>query len=662
MAKIKLVRFELAATLEESRRLVDFLQRVGTTELSATEKTEGLIAYNTSSLCLGFEKKSERVSAGVAALEKYCEIKKSFFDSFNDCTSIDFQEYRSVCDEADELLLVNDNIIDLTEKIAFEKAEIVRQQTMIDHYRPWEKLDIPMSCVRTQSSNVYIGYFKDRLSKEDILTAVASAAPEADGVDCEIISQSKGQTCTVVFCYHGDSTAVENALRENGFIRPDDPAKSLVSVAIKDCENKISQSRERIEQYELLISGNAAYYEKLRILAEHYLVQAEKYKSVEKAATSERAIFISGYVPERDSEQLKFEIERRFVAQMDVFEPDYEGEDVPVLIENKPFAAGVESISNMYSPPSNNDIDPNPIMAFFYYALFGLMLSDAGYGLLMIAVALFGRFKLKLTGSKAKTMSFAFWCGVSTTVWGALFGGWFGDLIPTICTHFLGMEQGPDLAIWFTPVENSMKLLMFSFGFGLVHLYAGLAIRFFMLAKKRQYLAAFCDVVPVMIFVAGFAIFGASMLTFVSPKVKSIGTKLLLVGAVLVVLTAGRSAKNIFGKLGGGLYGLYNTTTGYLGDILSYSRLLALGLVTGVIANVVNMLAAMFSNVILFILVFLVGHAVNISVNLIGTYVHTSRLQYVEFFSKFYEGGGRIFTPFKLNLKHFKIKEETINE
>ena len=128
------------------------------------------------------------------------------------------------------------------------------------------------------------------------------------------------------------------------------------------------------------------------------------------------------------------------------------------------------------------------------------------------------------------------------------------------------------------------------------------------------------------------------------------------------MLTSGRSSKNILGKLGGGLYGLYNTATGYLGDILSYSRLLALGLVTGVIANVVNMLAAMFSNVLLFVLVFLAGHTVNIAVNLIGTYVHTSRLQYVEFFSKFYEGGGRIFTPFRLNLKHFKIKEDIIND
>ena len=135
-----------------------------------------------------------------------------------------------------------------------------------------------------------------------------------------------------------------------------------------------------------------------------------------------------------------------------------------------------------------------------------------------------------------------------------------------------------------------------------------------------------------------------------------------LVGAILIVLTAGRSAKNIAGKLGGGLYALYSSTTGYLGDILSYSRLLALCLVTGVIGSVVNMLAAMMGNVVIFAFICVLGHSLNIAINLIGTYVHTCRLQYVEYFSKFYEGGGKVFTPLKINLQHFKFKEETINE
>ena len=142
----------------------------------------------------------------------------------------------------------------------------------------------------------------------------------------------------------------------------------------------------------------------------------------------------------------------------------------------------------------------------------------------------------------------------------------------------------------------------------------------------------------------------------------TIGKYVALVGAVLTVLTSGRSAKNIIGKLGGGLYGLYNTASGYLGDILSYSRLLALGLSTGVIATVINLLGTMPGNkiakLILFIGVFLLGHTANIAINLIGTYVHTNRLQYVEFFSKFYEGGGRSFTPLKADTKHFRFKEE----
>jgi V/A-type H+-transporting ATPase subunit I len=179
-----------------------------------------------------------------------------------------------------------------------------------------------------------------------------------------------------------------------------------------------------------------------------------------------------------------------------------------------------------------------------------------------------------------------------------------------------------------------------------------------MLIRDKNYLGAVFDVIPVMIFVVGFAIAGGSFIFTIPEAIKPYGTILLAVGSVLIVLTAGRSSKNILGKLGGGLYGLYNAASGYLGDILSYSRLLALGLVTGVIANVINLLASMGGNIIIFILIFLLGHTVNIAINLIGTYVHTSRLQYVEFFSKFYEGSGRSFTPFKIKSKFFTIKEE----
>ena len=224
--------------------------------------------------------------------------------------------------------------------------------------------------------------------------------------------------------------------------------------------------------------------------------------------------------------------------------------------------------------------------------------------------------------------------------------------------NFMGIENPPSLALWLEPMNDTMDLLMYSMLFGIVHLFAGLAIRFFMLIKEKNYLGAVFDVIPVVIFVIGFAIAGAAFIFTVPERIKPYGTILLAVGAILIVLTAGRSSKNILGKLGGGLYALYNTASGYLGDILSYSRLLALCLVTGVIANVVNLLAAMPGNIVIFVIIFIVGHTINIAINLIGTYVHTNRLQYVEFFSKFYEGSGRAFTPFKINSKFFTIRKD----
>ncbi|MGN1418590.1 MAG: V-type ATP synthase subunit I, partial [Acutalibacteraceae bacterium] len=431
--------------------------------------------------------------------------------------------------------------------------------------------------------------------------------------------------------------------------------------AISQYEKEIEEINKKLSDLKDEIRDYSDQYNDVRFLSDYCTAQKDKYEAISCGCTTNKTIYFVGYVPERKSEELKFEIERRFTAQLELYEPDYENDDVPVLIENNSFAAGVESISTMYSPVSNDDVDPNPIMSFFYYALFGLMLADGGYGILMVIFALVAKYKVKVIGNMRKNADFVLWCGVSTIIWGALFGSWFGDLIPTLCTKFFGMENGPNLVIWFDPKEDSMKLLLFSFLFGIIHLFVGLAIRFYNLCKHHNFIGAFCDVIPVYVFVTGFAIIGKNFIAPVSEKVKTVGYILLLVGAVLIILTSGRSAKNILGKLGGGLYGLYNTTTGYMSDILSYSRLLALNLVTSVIAMVVNLLAAMFNNIIIFIIIFLVGHAINLAINLIGTYVHTSRLQYVEFFSKFYNGGGRSFTPLRINSKYFKLKEETIN-
>lgn len=657
MAKVKLMGFELISLLSDSKKIVEYLQKTGSVQFENAED-ENLIKYKTAGIVSALQKKYNFVKKAYEIIEEQCEIKKNIIEKFNDCKEIEYNDYKLLVDKSEELLDKCGEIHALFSQIDSLKSQTVKQQTLIDYYTPWNELDIPMASKRTVSTNIFIGTFKNQYTKQEIQKLIKEKDDLLDDVEIEIVETEKMLTCAVIMCHHSSANQLEKVLGELGFVIPDKVAAKLPKKAIEDCKAEIESINSQIQQLQIELKGYEIYYNEIRFLSDYFTAQIDKYMAVENAASTEKTFYVKGYVPASVSEEIKFEIENSFKAQMELYEPDYEKENVPVLLKNNSFAGGVESVTNMYSPPSNKDVDPNPIMSFFYYILFGLMLSDAGYGLLMVIGAIFAKKKLNLKGNMKKTGDMILYCGIATIFWGAMFGGFFGDLIPTICKTFLGMGNVPSLAIWMDPMTNSIKLLLYCFLFGIIHLFAGLLIRGYMLIKEKNYIGAVCDTLPVMLFVSGFAVVGAGFFTTVPQNIKSVGIKLLVIGAVLIVLTAGRSAKNILGKLGGGLYGLYNTASGYLGDILSYSRLLALSLVTGVIANVINLLGSMMGNILLFIPIFLIGHTVNIAINLIGTYVHTCRLQYVEFFSKFYEGSGRIFTPFKINSKFFTIKEE----
>lgn len=657
MAKIKLMSFEIISLLSDSKKIMDYLQKTGAVQFEdATD--EELIKYKTTSIVAQLENKFSLAKSAYTILEENCKLKKSFIESFSDCKEIDYSDYKMLTDKSEELTGICREIVALKEQADTLKAEIIKQQSLIDYYGPWKGLDIPMASKRTATTSIFIGTFKNQYSADEILSMIKECDEELDDIAIEIVHSEKMLTCAVFMCHESSGEKLESVLRDIGFVIPDKVAMKLPDKAQEDCTKEIEAITQNIEKLTAEIKEYESYYSELRFLSDFYLTQIEKYKAVENAGSTEMAFYVKGYVPLRVADEIKFEIERSYRAQMEIHEPDYENEDVPVLIENKSFAAGVESITDMYSPPSNKDVDPNPVMAFFYYVFFGLMLSDAGYGLLMVIFAIFAKKKMKVTGNLKKTADMVLYCGITTVFWGVMFGGFFGDLIATVGEKFLGIADIPSLALWMEPMNNSIELLLYCFLFGIIHLMAGVLIRGYMLIRDKNYLGAICDTVPVMVFVVGFAIVGAGFFTEIPQNIKSVGTKILLAGALLIVLTAGRSSKNILGKLGSGIYGLYNAASGYLGDILSYSRLLALGLVTGVIANVINLLGAMTGNIITFILIFIVGHTVNIAINLMGTYVHTSRLQYVEFFSKFYEGAGRTFTPFKIKSKFFTIKEE----
>ncbi|MBR3815536.1 MAG: V-type ATP synthase subunit I [Clostridia bacterium] len=657
MAKVKLLRFEIISLLSESKRLMDYLQKIGFMQIDNVDE-DGLKKTETADVCSQFKDKSERALAAAAILEKYCNIKRSFVESFSDYRSLDYSEYRVLADKADDIEAVSNSVLNLNGEIEELRLAVNENSRLIEYYGPWRTLDIPMASKRTLYGSIFIGMFNGDVDEQDIISMISEADPELVEPAVEIISNAKLYTCAVIMTHKENSDRMKAALDSAGFTMPEKVAASTPAKEIEKLKNQISELEEKIKEKTGRIKEYADRYDDIRFFYDYAVSQAEKYAAFENSAQTESTFVVRGYLPESAYDEIKFDIENKFICQIEAQEPDYDDPDVPVLIKNGSFGSGVESITNMYSPPSNKDIDPNTIMAFFYYVFFGFMLSDAGYGILMILFSVIARKKFKVSGNSRKFTNMVFYSGISTVFWGAMFGGWFGDLIPIICTEFLGYEQGPELALWLEPVSNSMTLLLFSLGMGILQLFAGLIIRFYMLIKERRYVDAFSETIPVMVFIVGFAIIGAGIIVSLPDNISKLGLPLIGAGALLIVLTGGRSSKSIIGKFGGGLYALYNTATGYIGDILSYSRLLALSLVTGVVAGAVNMLAAMPGNIIIFVPIFIFGHVLNIAINLIGTYVHTNRLQYVEFFSKFYEGSGKEFRPFRLSSKYHIIKED----
>lgn len=657
MAKVKLVRFEIASLLNESKGIMEHLQKCGYAHLDNTQQ-DGLLKYDTEKIVHGYELERENVDEAVSLLEKTCEIKKGLIESFTDYKTVSYDRYKALSEKNDNAYKVCGEILQLEKEKQELYCSLAAKKQLIEQILPWQKLDIVMVSKRTLSSRIFIGTFNKNLTDEGIRELILKENEALDGVAVEVISSEKLFTCAVIVCHSSLAAETERVLHTLGFALVENPLPKLPTKIIEDTNEEIRDLEYRLGELKRQTAGYIEFYDELRFLSDWLTAQIDKYKAVELAASSERAFFISGYIPEKETDELRFVIENKFNGHFEASAPDYDDPEVPVLIENGSFASGVEGITEMYSPVSNRDIDPNPVMAFFYYAFFGLMLSDAGYGILMVLFAIFAEKKLKARGSFKKTVNMAFYSGISSIIFGALFGGWFGDLVPVVCTTFLGFSEAPKLALWLDPVTNSITLLVYCLGFGIIHLFAGLLLNGYKLIKSKNYTAAVFDTLPTMIFVCGFAVFGAAFLVEIPPAVKTVGNYLLAVGAALIVLTAGRSAKNIIGKFGAGLYALYNTASGYLGDILSYSRLLALGLVTGVIASSINLMATMPGNIVLFVLIFIVGHTINIAINLIGTYVHTNRLQYVEFFSKFYEGEGKVFTPFRINSKHIIIKED----
>lgn len=670
MAVMPMQRIGIYALKSRRKPILELIQRRGVVEIHA-EKAEDAVfrQTDTAPAKARFENNTSTLQAALEALDKLEPEKKSLLAPLEGRTPIPLSRYEETAGAAGKTLRAASRVNALWKKCADDRAEILRLEAQIRMLEPWSRLDVSMRTTGTASTAAFIGSFPAEYTEEALKAEIARGAPEIDGVAVEVLSAGTQQTCAFLLCHASNGAKLEAFLRSIGFTYPADRSKKPPQARMQDLNARIEKLRAEIDGAEAEIRTYAALRGAMQYTIDYFSMRIEKYDVLGRLWQSPHVFVITGYIPAESAPALEKELTEKFEAYVELETPA-EDEDVPVKLKNNAFAAPVEGVLESYSMPGRKEIDPSTLMAVFYYFLFGMMLSDAGYGLIMVigcGVAL-AKFK-NMEESLRKFLKMFLYCGISTVFWGAMFGSFFGDAVTVIGKTFFNADV-PTPALWFTPLNEPMRLLLFSFLIGVIHLFAGLGAQFYQLARQGLWKDAIFDVVFWYMLVGGGILYLLSMqmfadmvsLGFTLPAaVGTAGAIAAGIGAVGIVLTAGRESRSPFKRLLKGLYGLYGVSS-YLSDILSYSRLLALGLATGVIASVFNQMGAMLGNspagVAVFVFAFLVGHTLNLGINVLGAYVHTNRLQFVEFFGKFFEGGSRKFNPFSAKTKYFKITEE----
>ncbi len=646
----------IIALKKDRKRILEHLQNSSLVQVKHNENpAEGFSRLDTASQLQQFERNTALMAQAVKILDKVAPEKKGLLASFRGKREIEPEDIGKLASASPKIIGICNKIVELEKQRADTAAERVRLRTLTAQLEPWKALDIPMNTPDTECTAVFIGTFPRMF--DEVSLSEALAADEKLVFNYEIFFSSASLSCVVIYVSKTQKEAAENLLRTLGFTKPLNPTSRTPSEKIKRLDKKDDELVKKMSEATEALKKYAKYRDAISDTQDYYNLRSEKYKVISELDQSRNTFILYGYVPEEDQQQL----EAMCLKAADcIVEFDEAGDDAPVKLKNNKFAEPAESIVTMYSPPSKDDVDPTPILAFFFYFFFGMMFSDAGYGLLLVIATAIGLKVFKPDKPMRNNLKLFQYCGIGTIFWGLVFGSIFGNAPAVFYKLFTGNEiTMAQLLPW--PILDTQKdalmIMIMSIALGLVHILVGMGCKFYICLRKKKYAEAFFDTGLWMTMLIGFAILAAGMAFM--PLLVTIGAGIAIASAAGLVLTQGRASKNIFGKLLGGIGSLYDITS-YISDLLSYSRLLALGLTTGVMAQVFNMLSTLMGTnvigIIFMIVIFIAGHAITIGLNALGSYVHTMRLQYVEMFSKFYEGGGKKFEPFSVKGKNFKLK------
>lgn len=520
------------------------------------------------------------------------------------------------------------------------------KQATIAALEPWESLPFyPAQLKSLKQVNVQYG-----LIMKKYMDKFREEFAELNLSDFQVVSEHGGQNYLLVVGHQEEATALQDILRRNGFSQTKLDVDQPIVDEIRQLKEDIADIEQTRSDWQAKLPEYAPRMSNYELVHEAKMNELLKYSATKNFLKTDRLTLLQGYVPTNLVGEFQQMLNQELGEEhyVEIVPAEKDNPDVPIQLKNNKFAESFSSITSMYALPQYNEIDPTPFFAPFYWMFFGMMGADVGYGLVIMLVTGLALKLFNLKPSMKQFVRFFFFLSFSMVIWGFIYGGFFGDLLPL-----------PSLI---DTNKDFMLMLVISMAFGLVHLFFGLALKAYVLFRDGKPMDAILDVFSWYLALGGGIMWLVSAIAKMPPIVTTISQIVMVVGMVMILAFAGRSSESFVGRIIGGLYELYGISS-YVGDFVSYSRLMALGLAGGFIGVALNMIVKMLFGagiigMIAGVLVFAGFHAFNIFLSGLGAYVHTSRLTYVEFFGKFYEGGGKAFRRFRATPKYIQIKEK----
>ena len=659
MAIMKMKKLRLMAVRTQKEALLRELVRHGCVEFSEIAPYEGLedVLRPESSALMNLKGQHASLTHAIALLDRYAPVKSKLLSAKPEVNGSVLLDESGLAGALKVAAAIEGN----DERIKRILAEESRQRALIESLQPWLELDMSLDTEGTATSAVVMGSLSSKIPLEQVDEAIRAQSDEAELFR---VSQDKSSHYVVLVCIREALPAMQEVLRSFGFTAA---ALTGMNGSARECLGRANEELKVLaadkEACTQQIVSESVRRDELKLAADKVSTAMAMASAEERLQGTDSVIVMEGWMPEEREAELE-KVFDRFECAWETSEPEEEEyPQVPVQLKNNKFTNALNMVTNMYSLPAYGTVDPNPLMAPFFILFYGLMMADIGYGIIMIAAALVAMAKIKPRGGTLAFCQLLLYGGISTAVFGVLTGGLFGDAPYRLVHMFNPDSTWEGLPFLFSPVRDSNTVLYGSMVLGFIHLNAGMIVSFVQKKKAGNVMDGVFEEGPLWVIFLGGVMMALKLLGL-TDVLFTPGLVVLVVGCVMLLYGAGRHAKG-FGKVTAAFGLIYNTLTGWFGDILSYSRIMALMLAGGVVGQVFNTIAAMpaegsganFVTVTVFFLIFIIGHILNFGLNLLGCFVHDLRLQCLEFFGKFYVDGGRPFAPLKYTSKYVNAKE-----